>query len=61
MTVILQEHSGQYRLTIPREIVELEKLQKGDKFRIVKIQGYLAWSQSWWTTIFLLSDFYFGP
>lgn len=42
MTVILQEHSGQYRLTIPREIVELEKLQKGDRFRIVKIQGYLA-------------------
>ena len=42
MAVTLQEHSGQYRLTIPREIVELEKLQKGDKFRIVKVQGYLA-------------------
>jgi hypothetical protein len=42
MVVSLQEHKGQYRLTIPREIVGLEKLQKGDKFRIVKIQGYLA-------------------
>lgn len=42
MVVSLQEHSGQYRLTIPKEIVEMEKLQKGDRFRIVKIQGYLA-------------------
>jgi bifunctional DNA-binding transcriptional regulator/antitoxin component of YhaV-PrlF toxin-antitoxin module len=29
-------------LTIPKEIVELEKIKKGDKFRIIKVQGYLA-------------------
>lgn len=42
MVVTLQEHKGQYRITIPKEIVELEKMQKGDKFRVVRIPGYLA-------------------
>jgi bifunctional DNA-binding transcriptional regulator/antitoxin component of YhaV-PrlF toxin-antitoxin module len=42
MVVTLQEHNGQYRLTIPKEIVELEGLKKGDKFKITKIPGYLA-------------------
>lgn len=45
MSVTLQEHKGQFRLTIPKEIVELEKLEKGDKFRIVRIPGYLALEQ----------------
>ena len=42
MVVTLQEHSGQFRLTIPRDIVDMEGLQKGDRFRIIKVQGYLA-------------------
>lgn len=42
MVVTLQEHSGQIRLTIPRDIVDMEGLKKGDKFKVVKIQGYLA-------------------
>jgi len=42
MTTTLQEHDGQYRLTIPKNIVKLEGLKKGDKFNLVKVQGYLA-------------------
>ena len=38
----LQESNGQFRLTIPKDIVELEGLKKGDRFKIVKVQGYLA-------------------
>jgi AbrB family looped-hinge helix DNA binding protein len=42
MTTTLQEYNGQYRITIPKDIVELEGLKKGDKFKVVKVQGYLA-------------------
>lgn len=40
---VLQEHNnGQFTLTIPKKLVELEGLKKGDRFKIVKVQGYLA-------------------
>ena len=42
MTTTLQESNGQYRLTIPKNIVELEGYKKGQKFNIIKVQGYLA-------------------
>ena len=42
MTVTLIENNGQYKITIPKNIVELEGLKKGDKFNIIKVQGYLA-------------------
>lgn len=45
MVVTLQEYSGQFRLTIPKDIVDMEGLQKGDKFRIIKVQGYLAFER----------------
>lgn len=42
MTSTLQESNGQYRITIPKNIVELEGLKKGDEFKVIKVQGYLA-------------------
>ncbi len=39
---VLQEVNGQYTITIPKNIIEMEGLKKGDKFKIVKVQGYLA-------------------
>jgi hypothetical protein len=42
MTTTLQEHKGQYRLTIPANIVKLEGFEKGQKFEVIKLQGYLA-------------------
>ncbi len=42
MHVTLQEYNGQYRLTLPKNIMELEGFKKGQKFNIIKVQGYLA-------------------
>ncbi|WP_407356026.1 AbrB/MazE/SpoVT family DNA-binding domain-containing protein [Methanolobus sp. WCC5] len=42
MTVSIQEFKGQYRITIPNDIIKLEGIKKGDKFNFVKVQGYLA-------------------
>ncbi|WP_407356370.1 AbrB/MazE/SpoVT family DNA-binding domain-containing protein [Methanolobus sp. WCC5] len=42
MVVTIQEYNGQYRITIPNDIIKLEGIKKGDKFNIVKVQGYLA-------------------
>jgi|GEM_PF-2534502 len=42
MPIKLQERNGQYSITLPKNIIEFEGFQKGDKFEIVKIQGYIA-------------------
>ncbi|WP_319507322.1 hypothetical protein [uncultured Methanolobus sp.] len=42
MSVTLIENNGQYKITVPKNIVELEGFKKGQKFNIIKIQGYLA-------------------
>ena len=42
MHVTLQEYNGQYRLTLPKNIMELEGFKKGQKFEITKEQGYLT-------------------
>ncbi len=42
MKVTLQEFNGQYRLTMPKNIMELEGYKKGQMFEIIKVQGYLA-------------------
>ncbi len=42
MTVTIQEYNGQYRITIPHDIIKLEGIKKGQKFNIIKVQGYLA-------------------
>jgi len=42
MTVTLQDNNGQYKITIPKNIIELEGFKKGQKFNIIKVQGYLA-------------------
>ncbi|WMW25153.1 hypothetical protein RE474_00090 [Methanolobus sediminis] len=42
MPVTLIESNEQYKITIPNNIVQLEGVKAGQKFNIVKIQGYLA-------------------
>ncbi len=39
---ILQEYNGQFRLTIPTTIVDVENWKKGQKFKWIKVQGYYA-------------------
>ncbi|AFV25349.1 hypothetical protein Mpsy_3150 [Methanolobus psychrophilus R15] len=42
MTIKLQERNGQYSITLPKNIVEIEGFEKGQKFEVIKLQGYLA-------------------
>ncbi|WP_319506897.1 hypothetical protein [uncultured Methanolobus sp.] len=42
MLITLQEFNGQYRLTMPKNIMEIEGYKKGQKFEVIKVQGYLA-------------------
>jgi bifunctional DNA-binding transcriptional regulator/antitoxin component of YhaV-PrlF toxin-antitoxin module len=38
----IQEHNGQFRITIPDSIIKMKGIEKGDKFDFVEIQGYIA-------------------
>ncbi|WP_321417626.1 hypothetical protein [uncultured Methanomethylovorans sp.] len=42
MPLFQENCNGKVTLTIPKNIVDMEKLNKEDNFRIVKVQGYLA-------------------
>jgi len=42
MPVTLIENNGQYKVTIPKNIIKLEGLKAGQKFNVIKVQGYLA-------------------
>jgi bifunctional DNA-binding transcriptional regulator/antitoxin component of YhaV-PrlF toxin-antitoxin module len=39
---IVQEHNGQFRITIPDSIIKMKCIKKGDKFDFIESQGYIA-------------------
>ncbi|WP_298684281.1 hypothetical protein [uncultured Methanomethylovorans sp.] len=41
MPLLKENCKGQFTMTIPKNIVDMEELKKEDKFRIIKVQSHL--------------------
>ncbi len=38
----VQQHKGQFTITIPENIVIMRNIKKGDEYEWIDLQGYLA-------------------